>query len=95
MEVQRSRSTKHPGTHAALARTITTDRDYREGKTLLGRTMRAPRSFQAALRAEALLKEIVDYEVRLDAEASERIDAVEPAPGGFPGLSRRWTDLTG
>lgn len=95
MEVQRSRSTKHPGTHTALARTIRTDRDYREGKTLLGRTMRGPRSFQAALRAEALLKEIVDYEIRLDAEVGERVEALEPGSGGFRGLHRRWTDLTG
>lgn len=95
MEVQSSRSTKHPGTHTALARTMRTDRDYREGKTLLGRTMRAPRSFQAALRAEALLKEIVDYEVRLDAEFAERAEAVELPSGGFRGPHRRWNDLTG
>ncbi len=95
MEVQRSRSTKHPGTHATLARTITTDRDYREGKTLLGRTMRAPRSFQAALRAEALLNEIVDYEVRFEAGVADRVATVELSSDGFRGLRRRWNDLTG
>ena len=95
MEVQRSRSTKHPGTHTALARTMRTDRDYREAKTLLGRTMRAPRSFQAALRAEALLQEIVDYEVRLDAAFSDQADAAELPSGGFRGPPRRWNDLTG
>lgn len=95
MEVQRSRSTKLPRHQTALARTIRTERDYREGKTLLARTMRSPRSFQGALRAEALLKEILDYEVRLDEENGESCEAVEPGPVHFRGLRRRWTDLTG
>lgn len=95
MEVQRSRSTKLPRHHTALARTIRTERDYREGKTLLARTMRSARSFQGALRAEALLKEILDYEVRLDLEAGDGGEAGEAASAHVRGLRRRWTDLTG
>jgi hypothetical protein len=92
MEIQVPRSTKHAGNSGALARTIRSERDYREAKTLLGRTMRAPRSFQAGLRAEALLGEIVDFELRLDAAAPHATQETAPEPAAFGMLRRRWTD---
>lgn len=74
-----------------LARSIATHRDYREAVALLGRTMRASRSHQGALRAEALLAQVIDYEVRLDAgTAGESDDPAEATT--FGGLKRRWID---
>ncbi len=74
-----------------LARPIQNERDYREAKALLGRTMRAARSTEAALRAEALLREIVDYEIRVDSTLEDA------APSGLDlddhdGPRRRWVD---
>lgn len=92
MDMQLHRSTPQPRKSRALARTIHTERDYREGKTLLGRAMRSPRSHQAALRAEALLNEIIDFEIRLDAEGAAALAPAEPTPEVIGGLNRRWSD---
>lgn len=82
---------KQPRPADVLARPIFSDRDYREVKTLLARTLRAARSLHAGLRAEALLVEIIEYEMRLGAEMDFDFDPPAiPAPGG--GVSRRWTD---
>lgn len=75
-----------------LARAIHSDRDYREAKALLARTMRSARSTEAALRAEALLREIVDYEIRVDAEDEERWDASDAELSSYEGPRRRWVD---
>jgi hypothetical protein len=82
---------KHPLPADVLARPIFSDRDYREVKTLLARTLRSARSLHAGLRAEAMLVEIIEYEMRLGAEMDFDFDPVAtPAPGGA--VSRRWTD---
>ncbi|MBX9631739.1 MAG: hypothetical protein K2X67_14580 [Burkholderiales bacterium] len=75
-----------------LARAIHSDRDYREAKALLARTMRSARSTEAALRAEALLREIVDYEIRVDAEDEDSLDAGSADIQEYGGPKRRWVD---
>lgn len=75
-----------------LARAIQSDRDYREAKALLARTMRSARSTEAALRAEALLREIVDYEIRVDAEDDEAVDNGSADLQEYGGPKRRWVD---
>lgn len=82
---------KHPHPADVLARPIFSDRDYREVKTLLARTLRAARSLHAGLRAEALLVEIIEYEMRLGAEMDFDFDPVA-IPASEGGASRRWTD---
>jgi len=67
-------------------------RDYREGKTLLARTLRAARSPQAALRAEALLEQILDYELRMDADCTEPVIDADPVQESASGPRRRWSD---
>jgi hypothetical protein len=76
----------------ALARPIFSDRDYREVKTLLARTLRAARSPQAGRRAEALLVEIIEYEIRLGAAADFDLDPTGGEGESSGGSSRRWTD---
>jgi hypothetical protein len=83
---------KQPRPATALARPIFSDRDYREVKTLLARTLRAVRSPQASLRAEALLVEIIEYEIRLGAAADFDLDPHEDSDTPMGGSSRRWTD---
>ena len=75
-----------------LARAIHSDRDYREAKALLARTMRSARSTETALRAEALLREIVDYEIRVDAEDAEPGDTTDSDLSAYEGPRRRWVD---
>lgn len=91
METQLVQKPRAP-MRSRLARAIHSDRDYREAKALLARTMRSARSTEAALRAEALLREIVDYEIRVDAENAERWDASEPELNAYEGPRRRWVD---
>jgi hypothetical protein len=81
-----------PPKKANLARPIHTERDYREAKELLARTMRGARSTETAMRAEALLREIVDYEMRVDAEESEGWGLLEPDLETYAGPRRRWND---
>jgi hypothetical protein len=83
---------KQPRPADALARPIFSDRDYREVKSLLARTLRAVRSPQASLRAEALLVEIIEYEIRLGAAADFDLDPHEDSDTPMGGSSRRWTD---
>ena len=94
MEIQMVVKDRSRIAQAGLARPIQNERDYREAKALLGRTMRAARSTEAALRAEALLREIVDYEIRVD--ASEE-DAGHPGLDldDYEGPRRRWVDPAG
>jgi hypothetical protein len=84
---------KRPPQPAKLSRPIHTERDYHEAKALLAGTMRSARSTEMALRAEALLREIVDYELRLDMQAEK---AFWEPPGQdqrmLQGLCRRWSD---
>lgn len=75
-----------------LARPIFSDRDYREVKTLLARTLRAARSPQVGRRAEALLVEIIEYEIRLGAAADFDLDPDDQCLTPMGGSSRRWTD---
>ncbi|MEO8040055.1 MAG: hypothetical protein ABI794_14895 [Betaproteobacteria bacterium] len=91
METQALQQQRAP-MRSRLARAIHNDRDYREAKALLARTMRSARSTEAALRAEALLREIVDYEIRVDAEDAERWDAIDNDLDGYEGPHRRWVD---
>lgn len=79
---------------AGFARPISSDRDYREAKALLGRTMRAARSHDTALRAEALLREIVDYEMRIDADHLRSEWTLPSLSFGddYDGPKRRWGD---
>lgn len=81
----------HGTTLARYARPITTERDYRESKALLARIMRAADDTESAVRAEALLREIVDYEMRQDAELND-----PPHPSDidddYDGPCRRWSD---
>lgn len=90
METQLRLSRRPQRAHRA-SRPIVSERDYREAKDLLSRTMRTARSSEAALRAESLLREIVDYEVRLDDEDDEPplVAAGEFHPTG---PRRRWSD---
>jgi hypothetical protein len=67
-------------------------RDYREGKTLLARMLRSARSPQAALRAEALLEQILDFELRMDADRTDPVADADPAPDTLSGPRRRWSD---
>lgn len=81
---------RHPTNLAHFSRPIESERDYREAKSLLGLTMRAARDDETAIRAEALLRQIVDYEMRLDAE-----DAGWDLSGtddDYEGPRRRWSD---
>jgi hypothetical protein len=81
---------------AKLSRPIHTERDYREAKALLARTMRGARSTEAALRAEALLREIVDYEIRIDAQDQEEAwGLLDPDLDQYQGPRRRWVDQAG
>lgn len=80
---------------AKLSRPIHNERDYREAKALLARTMRSARSTEGTLRAEALLREIVDYELRLDSQLEEPSwEMPEPDLPLYEGLRRRWSDGT-
>jgi hypothetical protein len=79
-------------TASPLARAMRTLRDYREAKTLLARMLRSARSPQAALRAEALLEQILDYELRLDADCTEPVTDVDPVREPASGPRRRWSD---
>jgi len=79
-------------TASPLARAMRTLRDYREGKTLLARMLRSARSPQAALRAEALLEQILDFELRLDADCTEPATDADPVQGTLSGPRRRWSD---
>jgi hypothetical protein len=54
--------------------------------------MRSARSTETALRAEALLREIVDYEIRVDAEDAEPGDTTDSDLGAYEGPRRRWVD---
>jgi hypothetical protein len=81
-----------PPKKANLARPIHTERDYREAKALLARTMRSARSTESAMRAEALLREIVDYEMRVDAEQSEGWGLLDADLDAYAGPRRRWND---
>ena len=94
MEIQMVVKDRSRIAQAGLARPIQNERDYREAKALLGRTMRAARSTEAALRAEALLREVVDYEIRVDAADDE---AGHPGLGldDYEGPPRRWVDPVG
>lgn len=74
------------------ARPIVTERDYREAKALLSRTMRTARSSEAALRAESLLREIVDYEVRIDTDEDDEPPLVAAGEFHPTGPRRRWSD---
>lgn len=81
---------------AKLSRPIFNERDYREAKALLARTMRAARSTESALRAEALLREIVDYELRADAQVEEQSwEALDADLRLYQGPRRRWSDMIG
>jgi hypothetical protein len=91
METQAVQKHRAP-MRSRLARAIHSDRDYREAKALLARTMRSARSTEAALRAEALLREIVDYEIRVDTEEGERWDEAEQGLNAYEGPRRRWVD---
>ena len=78
-----------------LSRPILNERDYREAKAVLAHIMRPPRSTGAALRAEALLQEIVNYELRLDAQVEEPSwETSDIEPHVYQGLRRRWSDAT-
>ncbi|MBI1397097.1 MAG: hypothetical protein GC151_14065 [Betaproteobacteria bacterium] len=74
-----------------FARPITNARDYREAKAALSRLMRNPDERDGAVRAEALLREIVDYEMRLDIGEEESYAAFEAAED-YDGPRRRWSD---
>jgi hypothetical protein len=91
METQVAQQPRAP-MRSRLARAIHSDRDYREAKALLARTMRSARSTEAALRAEALLREIVDYEIRVDAEDEDNLDAGSADVQEYGGPKRRWVD---
>lgn len=73
------------------ARPIANDRDYREAKAALSRLMRASQGEESAVRAEALLREIVDYEMRLDIGEEESYAAFDAAED-YEGPLRRWSD---
>ena len=79
---------------AGFARPVSNERDYREAKELLGRTMRAARSHASAIRAEALLREIVDYEMRIDGDHLRSEWALTPLSfdDDYDGPKRRWSD---
>lgn len=79
-------------TASPLARAMRTLRDYREGKTLLARMLRSARSPQAAFRAEALLEQILDYELRMDADCTDPVIDAYPVQDPASGLRRRWSD---
>jgi len=84
---------KRPPQPAKLSRPIHTERDYHEAKALLAGTMRSARSTEMALRAEALLREIVDYELRLDMQAEEASwKTPDQDQRMLQGLCRRWSD---
>lgn len=92
MEIQVVAERRSPP-RAKLSRPIHTERDYREAKALLARTMRGARSTEAALRAEALLREIVEYEIRLDTQEEEETwGMLDPDLQRYQGPQRRWTD---
>jgi hypothetical protein len=84
---------KRPPQPAKLSRPIHTERDYRDAKALLAGTMRSARSTEMALRAEALLREIVDYELRVDMQTQETSwKTPEQDLRVLRGLCRRWSD---
>ena len=79
-----------PNSLAHFSRPIESERDYREAKSLLGLTMRAARDDETAIRAEALLRQIVEYEMRLDDENSGwDLSGTDDA---YEGPRRRWSD---
>ena len=54
--------------------------------------MRTARDQESAVRAEALLREIVDYEMRHDSDAAE-IPAAHDSSDDYSNLQRRWSDV--
>lgn len=89
-------SERRAPSRAKMSRPIHTERDYREAKALLARTMRGARSTEAALRAEALLREIVDYEIRIDSQDEEETwGLLDPDLDPYHGPRRRWVDQPG
>jgi len=66
-----------------FSRPIDSESEYLECKALLAEEMKHSSEPDSALRAEALLREIVDYEIR-----REQGDAAQPAMG------RDWSDST-
>jgi hypothetical protein len=91
MEAQ-LRLSRRPHRAPRASRPIVSERDYREAKDLLARTMRTARSTEAALRAESLLREIVDYEVRIDVEDDDEPPLVAAGEFHPMGPRRRWSD---
>ena len=82
----------HPNNLTHFSRPIESDRDYREAKSLLGLTMRAARDDETAIRAEALLRQIVEYEMRLDEEENGGWD-LSGTDRDYEGPRRRWSDF--
>jgi len=86
----------HPMRLSEYSRPILNERDYRESKALLSAAARSASDPESALRAEALLREIVDYEMRFGITESEGLAALE-TPDDVPGHEnpmRRWSDRT-
>lgn len=77
-----------------FARPIDSERDYREAKIVLALTLRSGQGPDAGLRAEALLREIVDYEMHAD---SGHWDALpghrEHHDDDYDGPRRRRSDI--
>lgn len=94
MEGQHS-AVRQPPNLSQFSRPIGSERDYREAKSLLSLTMRTARDSETAIRAEALLREIVDYEIRLDGESAEDWSRSFADGDDYEGPRRRWSDLAG
>lgn len=86
---------RRPAYFARFARPIGGERDYREAKTVLALAMRAARGPEGGLRAEALLREIVDYEMRVDAHHRDPMPLVADHHDDYNGPRRRRGDFVG
>lgn len=82
---------KHAPKLSEYSRPIMNERDYRDSKASLAQAMRSAPTAESALRAEALLREIVDYEMRLDIDEEESFSAYEEL-SDYEGPRRRWSD---
>jgi len=94
MHQQSAAALRRTAHFARFARPIGSERDYREAKTVLALTLRSGRGSDAGLRAEALLREIVDYEMHADSDHWDAMPGqTDHHDDDYDGPRRRRSDI--
>lgn len=94
MHAQSATTLRRTAHFARFARPIGSERDYREAKTVLALALRSERGPDAGLRAEALLREIVDYEMHADSGHWDMVPGqADHHDDDYDGPRRRHSDI--